>query len=247
VRLLDTRSGLGAPTGKVRAGQLVDVQVTGRNGVPADASAVVVNLTATQVDRPTFVSAFPTPAASEDQTPPDVSNLNLKPGRDQANLVTVRVGEGGRIRLFVPFADLHLVADLAGYYSPTGDHGFVPLAPQRVADTRTGTGVRLGVARERTPLDVTVAGRAGVPAGAAAAVLSVVGVAPPRLTHVRAFPTTVPASLPDVSMVNLVAGRDEANLGIVRLGDAGRVTLYPGSSDLHLVVDVFGYFRRGAA
>jgi hypothetical protein len=31
---------------------------------------------------------------------------------------------------------------------------------------------------------------------------------------------------------------------VLRLGDTGRVTFYPGSADVHLVVDAFGYFRR---
>ncbi|MGH9133492.1 MAG: DUF1501 domain-containing protein, partial [Ilumatobacteraceae bacterium] len=49
-RLLDTRSGVGAPAGQVARRQRVDLQVAGRGGVPASGvSAVVLNVTA---DRP---------------------------------------------------------------------------------------------------------------------------------------------------------------------------------------------------
>ncbi|MBX9245262.1 S8 family serine peptidase, partial [Actinotalea ferrariae] len=245
VRALDMRDGTGGvDPGRLQGGAWVDVQVTGRNGVPADASAVVLNLAATGVVGRTHVRVYPTPADSEDQTPPDIANLNAAAGRDQPNLVTVRVGDGGRIRLYSHSAALFLVADLAGYYSPTGDHGFVPLEPQRVADSRTGLGLPRGPLRAGTTTDLAVTGRAGIPADAASVVLNVAATQVSRLTHVRAFPTTVPATLPDVSTLNLVPGRDESNHAIVRLGHEGRVTFYPHSSDLQLVVDAFGYFRR---
>ena len=82
-----------------------------------------------------------------------------------------------------------------------------------------------------------------VPSDATAAVLNIAGVGPRRLTHVRAFPTTVPATLPEVSSINLVPGRDEANLVVLRLGAGGKDTFYAASSDTDLVVDAFGYFR----
>ncbi|MFS0702152.1 S8 family serine peptidase [Cellulomonas sp. 179-A 4D5 NHS] len=245
VRALDTRDGSGGvPAAPVRAGRWVDLVVTGRNGVPVDATAVVLNVTATMVDAMTHVRVYPAPAASESPEPPDISNLNLHPGRDQANLVTVRVGDGGRVRLYTHSADLHLVADLAGYYAPTGDHGFVPLAPKRLADTRTGLGISGGPLQPGVPATLTVTGWRGVPDDATSVVLNVTGVAPQGGTHVRVFPTTTPATLPQVSNLNLVAGRDEPNLVIVRPGTGGRVSFYSQSSSLHLVADVSGYFRR---
>ncbi|MDC7123765.1 hypothetical protein OMK64_19715, partial [Cellulomonas fimi] len=62
-------------------------------------------------------------------------------------------------------------------------------------------------------------------------------------THLRAFPTTVPATLPDISTNNFTPGRDEANLAVLQLGDAGRVSFYTYSADTDLVIDVAGYFR----
>ncbi|MBB2923644.1 S8 family serine peptidase [Cellulomonas cellasea] len=244
VRVLDTRTGVGGlPREPVRSGRWVELQVAGVNGVPADAAAVVLNVTGTQVAGRTHVRVYPAPAASEDQTPLFVSNLNLEPGRDQANLVTVRVGDGGRIRLFTYSADVHLVADLAGWYSPTGELGFVPLEPERIADSRTGLGVARRL-RAGQPVELAVAGTAGVPGTAVAAALTVTASNPAGPTHVRAFPVTSPATLPDISTLNLVPRRDEANATIARLGVGGRVGLYTHSADTDLVVDVSGYFTR---
>lgn len=244
VRVLDTRTGAGEVSREpVRAGRWVELQVAGRGGVPADAAAVVLNVTGTQVAGLTHVRVYPAPAASEDQTPPDVSNLNLLPGRDQANLVTVRVGDGGRIRFYAHSAAIDLVADLVGWYSVTGELGFVPLEPARIADTRTGLGVPRTV-RAGQPVELAVADAGGVPVGASASVLTVTASNARAMTHVRVFPVTSPATLPESSALNLVARRDEANASIARLGVGGRIGLYTHSADTDLIVDVSGYFAR---
>ena len=97
LRLLDTREGLGAPRAAVPAGGVVDVQVAGRNGVPADATAVVLNVTGVAPSSATDVRAYPTPVVLSPV--PEVSNLNLERGITRANLVTVPVGANGRVRL----------------------------------------------------------------------------------------------------------------------------------------------------
>lgn len=244
VRVMDTRSGAGAvPVEPLRGGRWVDLALAGTAGMTPDATAVVLNVTGTNVTGPTHVRVYPTPGAAEDQTPPDVSNLNLDRGRDQPNLVTVRLGDSGRVRFFMPVEAADVVADLVGYYSATGDNGFVPLEPARAVDTRSGQGVgaTLGAG---VPSTAVLAGVDGVPTDATAVVLNVTGVHPSGVTHVRVFPTTDPATLPDVSSLNLVPGRDEANLTIVGPGVGGRVSFYTHTAATDLVVDVSGYFRR---
>src|SRR4249920_1683610 len=72
-RILDTRIGLGAAPGVVPQGQSIDVQVTGgSSGVPAGATAVAFNLTATDAVAPGFVTAWPAGSPR-----PTVSNINL--------------------------------------------------------------------------------------------------------------------------------------------------------------------------
>ena len=243
VRVMDTRTGTGGvPKATVRGGAWVDLVVTGRAGVPADASAVVLNVTGVRPSASTNVRVYPAPAASESQAPPTVSNLNLLPGRAQPNLVTVKVGDGGRVRFWSQSGTVDLAADLAGYYSPTGAHGFVPLAPARIADSRQGKGVT-SMLRGAVPSRLVVAGAGGVPADAAAVVLNVTAVKATAASDLRVYPTRAGGAIPVVSHLNMPKGRDEPNLVVTRIGDAGSVQLY-ARADVHVVVDVSGYFRR---
>ena len=57
-RLLDTRSGIGAPIGKVETDATLPFTVTGRAGVPANAVAVALNVTVTGPEGPGFVTVF---------------------------------------------------------------------------------------------------------------------------------------------------------------------------------------------
>ena len=94
-RLLDTRpgsptiDGLFAGGGAVGNNASIDVQVTGRGGVPAAAqvSAVVLNATITGPNNFSYLTAWPTGVSR-----PTISNLNYGPGQTVPNLVTVAVG-----------------------------------------------------------------------------------------------------------------------------------------------------------
>jgi hypothetical protein len=117
-RLLDTRPG--SPTvdgqfqagGKLGAAQTLNLTVAGRGGVPADATAVVLNVTAVEPTAPTFLTLWPTTAAR-----PLASNLNPTPGQPPTpNLVTVGVG-GGSVSIFNFAGDVHVFADVTGYYA----------------------------------------------------------------------------------------------------------------------------------
>ncbi|WP_199423569.1 S8 family serine peptidase [Actinotalea solisilvae] len=228
---------------RVPAGQWVDLTVAGVQGVPVDASAVVLNVTGVAPSTWTNVRVYPTPAASEDQEPPFVSNLNLEPGRDQPNLVTVPVGDGGRVRLYTQSADVSLIADLAGYYAPTGDHGFHPLEPARIVWSGGGIGLP-GPLQPGVTVHAAVAGQGGVPSSATAAVLNVTAVYPQGVSNVRVFPRRTPTVVPFVSNLNPVFARDEPNLAIVRLGDAGQVSVFSESARTNLIMDVAGYFTH---
>ena len=63
-RILDTRNGNGAPVGKVAPNGILDLQVTGRGGVPGSGvAAVVLNVTVTGAEASGFVTVFPTGAS----------------------------------------------------------------------------------------------------------------------------------------------------------------------------------------
>src|ERR1700755_2924279 len=72
-RILDTRSGLGAPKKIVGPGGIVHLQVAGRGGVPATGvSAVVLNLTVTGTLGNGYLTAYP-----DGVTRPTASSINF--------------------------------------------------------------------------------------------------------------------------------------------------------------------------
>ena len=139
-RVLDTRSGLGAPKAVVAPGRAVTLKVAARGGVPAaGASAVVMNVTMVQASRAGWVQVYPTGQATVGSS----SNLNVEyAGQTIANTVTVPVGDDGTVTLYTSGGG-HLLADVFAYYTPSAavaSGRFVSLNPNRVLDTRSGTG-----------------------------------------------------------------------------------------------------------
>ena len=239
-RILDTRDGTGGVSGPLGPARAVDAQVTGRGGVPASGvSAVVLNVTATQPTAIGFLTLFPTGAPL-----PPVSNLNFESGQSVPNLVVVAVGANGRVSTYNSAGTTHVIFDVAGWFSDTGngDGGhYRPLPPTRILDTRAGT--RLG---PNATLELQVAGAGGVPAtGADAVVLNIVATQTTATSFLTAYPTG--GAQPGVSNLNFDAGATVANRAIVKLGSGGKVTIYNLAGDVDIVVDVGGWFTDASA
>ena len=248
VRVLDTREGLGAVDAPVGAGGVVDLLVAGRNGVPTNATAVVLNVTGVAPSSSTDVRVYPTPVVLS--AVPEVSNLNLVRGISRANLVTVPIGNNGRVRLRNNSGQVQLLADLAGYYSPTAASTFSAADPVRILDTRSQVGTdrtsRVGPG-EFVDLAVT-GGSSPVPAGATAAVLTVTAVSATSSTDVRVYPTPSGTTAPPVvSNINVRPGAAVPNVVIVKLGQDGKVRLRNESGGVHLLADVAGWYDGSAS
>jgi hypothetical protein len=236
VRVLDTRRGFGARTGRLGPGQSLDLQLTGTAGVPADATAVVLNLTGVDATADTYLRAYPTPVTTAPL--PSVSNLNLDRGSTRANLVTVAVGNVGRVRLHNSTGSVHVVADLAGWYAPSAGSTFRAVDPVRLLDTRRTASV--GPAGQ---LDLRVAGTGGVPADATAVALTVTAVGATAETDVSVYPASEDAAaVPQVSSLNVRSADAVPNLVLVRVGTDGTVRLRNTSGRVHLLADLAGYY-----
>ena len=233
-RILDTRTGDGSPATKLGPGAVRSLQVTGRGGVPADGvSAVVLNVTVTQPTADSFLTLWPA-----GQALPLVSNLNFVPGQTVPNLVVVKVGAGGQVNLYNLAGATDVLADVAGWFGPAGGPGspYVPLPPQRILDTRSGT--KLG---PNAAMTLQVTGRAGVPAAGVSAVVLNVTVTEPTA---ESFLTVSPAgqARPLASNLNYVAGRTVPNLVVVKVGAGGQVDIYNLAGSTHVVADVAGWY-----
>ena len=233
-RVLDTRSGLGGRKGAVPPHGTVLVPVSGVSGaVPAGVGAVLINVTVTHSVAPGYVTAF----AAGSSRPP-TSNENFGAGKTVSACSLVQVDSLGRVALFLGSSgSAELVVDVEGYLSPgVPTDGTSSVSPTRVLDTRQ-TGVPLAAGGSRV---VSLAGRAGIPRNATAAVVNLTVTGPGAAGYVTAFPTG--SARPGTSNVNFAAGQTIANLVFVRLGSGGDITLYNGSGRAaQLIVDVQGY------
>ena len=250
VRVLDTRGDekgepVGVRTGPVTAEGFIDLPVAGRSGVPAGATAVVLNVTGVAPTSATDVRVYPTPVVEGPL--PRTSNLNLVRGQNRANLVTVPLGNGGRVRLRNAAGALHLVADLAGYYLPSAASTFTPADPTRVLDTRGDAegreiGSRIGTLGAGETIDLSVVRNGPVPPDAAAVVMTVTAVGPTASTDVRVYPAPQGSEVPRVSNVNAGPGAVVPNVVIVPLGPDGTVRFRNQSGAVHLLADVAGWY-----
>ncbi|MGD9995915.1 MAG: DUF4394 domain-containing protein [Ilumatobacteraceae bacterium] len=238
-RLFDSRD-----PGNTKPGAFgyVNVQVAGRFGVPLlGVSAVIVNLTATEADEPGFIQAY---ASGTPQ--PGTSNLNVeRTGGTVSNLAVVPVGADGQIVLFTQ-KGAHLIVDVAGWYSNEFGRGgysglFVPVDPSRVLDTRDGTGAAPKPVPALGTIDVTIAGRAGVPEdGVAGVVANLTAVDTAAPGFVTMYPAGTPLAL--VSSLNVdVVGQIVPNLVASPLSSGGKVSIFHQTGG-NLVADVAGWF-----
>jgi hypothetical protein len=248
-RLFDTRSGAGACSGAapvtaapVGSGGTLSAQVTGAAGIPVNATAVVLNVTAVGATADTYVTVFPQGAAR-----PVSSNLNVHNANPVPNLVIVPIGAGGKVDLYNFHGNVNLIADVAGYFSPTPASGYTATGPCRVFDTRSGVGSCAGggtVTKAPIGLDgtlsVKVTDLAGVPDTATAVVLNVTAVGATSQTVLTVFPHGT--ALPVVSNLNVNSAGAVPNLVIVPVGAGGMVDFHNLKGNVNVIADIAGYY-----
>jgi uncharacterized protein (DUF1501 family) len=234
-RLLDTRTGRGAPPARRRGGERIDLVVVGQGGVPTSGvDAVVVNVAALRPSVPGYLSVWPA------GTPlPDISNLNYDPGRNVPNLVVCKVGAGGAISVIANAGELDVIADVVGCFT-SGGASIVPVAPSRLLDTRHGLGARAGRVGAGDEIDLAVVGVGGVDPAASAVVLNVTATGATHETFVTVYPDGV--GRPDASSLNVASGGTIANLVVAKVGANGKVRLFNDAGGVDLIADVTGYF-----
>jgi hypothetical protein len=238
-RFLDTRpngftfDGQSEGGAKPQAGDTEFLTVAGRGSVPADAAAVIVNVTAVAAERTGFVTVDPCGAEI-----PVASSLNFVAGVNRGNEIIASVDSEGDICLFVS-ANVHLTADVVGFL-PAGTD-LTPVEPGRILDTRlngsTVDGAFVGDDK-RAPgsqFVLQVTGRGGVPVDATSAVINVTAVGAEGNGFVTVHPCITPR--PVASSLNHVAGVNGGNEIIARLSATGTICLFT-SARTHLTVDV---------
>lgn len=134
-RILDTRTGLGAPRAQIGAHGTVRLTVDGVGGVPkTGVSAVELSVVVPNPSRTGAVTAF-----ADGSSRPAASQVAFSSGQTTAGLITVPVGNG-KVDLYNGSSGpVDLIADVTGYFSGDGAR-FEAVGPARALDTRTGLG-----------------------------------------------------------------------------------------------------------
>ena len=234
-RIADTRNsptidGLFMNGGRVGQAQSMSIDVVGRGGVPrTGASAVALNVTATNPTAPSFVTVWPS-----GETRPTASNLNFVARQEVPNMVIAKVGQDGRVAVYNDRGSVDVVVDVIGWFA--AGSAFNALTPVRVLDTRQASSLVGGVERE-----VSIAGLGGVPSsGVGGVALNVTVTNPSDPSFLTVWPTGV--GMPTSSNLNFVEGQTVPNMVIVKLGIGGRISLFSPTPTADVVIDVLGWF-----
>jgi hypothetical protein len=210
------------------AGTVTEIQVTGRDGVPADALAASLTITAVHPRQNGFVTAYPCGADR-----PTVANLTHRAAETVAASAVVPLGVDGRVCLYQSSAG-HLVVDLNGVFGP--ESGLLPFTPQRSVDTRGGPApfTTEVVTAHLGDLD-------GAPDGPFVAAVSLTGIA--NIDGVVRVFTCGPVVPPTPSRP-VEPGRAQSIAVLVATDANGDVCLH-ATGGVHMVLDVFAIFPVG--
>jgi hypothetical protein len=228
-RVLDTRTGNVALTRSET--RTVDVA---SSGVPADATAVVVNLTTTEGGTG-FWTAFPV-----GQDLPNVSNINIDiPGQTRAGQAIVLLSGGQRAFNVFSLGGGQLIVDVAGYFTgaaaaggPSADGLFYPADPIRLLDSRQSYALPPWAG---STLEFAVGG----PGQVSAVALNVTGTESMRGGFVTGFPSGVVR--PNASNLNFdTFDQTVANHAIVRVSTRGASVFT--SSGVQMIADLAGWY-----
>jgi Sortase domain len=239
-RLADTRPEEGAFGFVAQSSQVIRVQVAGLGGVPANATAAVLNVTGVNTTAPGYVTVYPSGTEL-----PTASNVNFDgAGQVMANMVTVKLGVGGAVDVYMQ-RPMDVAIDVSGAYvpvtGPVASGRLVTLAAGafRVLDTRDrGQGVA-GTTSER--VDVSAA---GVPPDATAVVVNLTATVT-GTGYWTAYP--VGELRPTASNLNIdQPGQTRAGQAIVLLSGTPAFNVYSQGGG-QLIVDVAGWFTGAAS
>jgi hypothetical protein len=244
-RLVDTRAAAGMPSAfgapSMNGGATRSFSIlSSACGIPATAAAYSLNVTVVPKAGLGYLSIWPA-----GQSQPVASTLNSPNGQIAANAAIVPAGANGAISVFVSDST-DVIIDIDGYFKAPGNTAlaFYPVAPCRVADTRSGAGFSgsfgaPALMAGQTRAFPILSSSCGIPASAQAYSLNLTAVPPAPLGYVSVWPAGL--SKPVVSTINSPAGSIVANAALVPGGASGDIDVF-ASDNTDLIIDINGYF-----
>ncbi|MBE7189415.1 hypothetical protein [Jatrophihabitans endophyticus] len=248
-RVVDTATGAyGNHQGPIGGHRDIGVTVSGADGVPADAAAVVLSISVSGATKAGALTVSSPSATSA----PTATTVSFAAGQNVGDLAIVPVVDGHIHVWNTSAGSVSLTADVSGYYTagtPSAGGSFHARGGSagRVVDTRHGTdGNRKGAIPAGGTISPHIAGLGGVPSDARAVAVTVtaIGASAAGTVSVRTSGgDSVPASL------QVQAHRSTSQLLVLPLSAAsgGKLAIANHTSKaLNLAVDVSGWYLDGA-
>ncbi|GAA5193856.1 hypothetical protein GCM10023322_56790 [Rugosimonospora acidiphila] len=236
-RVYDSRT---SGVDSVPAGGVVKLSLDQLTAGATGVEAALVNVTVTNPTAAGYIAVYP-----DGTTAPTTSSVDYAAGQTVANHTVALAGGNGIVDFYnhssgpVDLIVDSLGAQVHGQASDT----YQPDGPVRLLDTRTTVGGAQGPVPAAGSVTVQVAGTNGVPADAAAVVMSVAATD----TRSAGFLTVYNdgGSRPGVSAIDWAAGQTASNLVVAPLTDGKLVFYNSGPGTANFLADIVGYYNQG--
>ncbi len=247
-RVLDTRSGTGESGGAAQlgAGKALTVQVTGVDGIPADASSVVVNVVALNTTAAGYLTTY-----DPDLSDPNIASVGVKAGVSTNQTDTIAASASGRVAVANhSSAPLDVVMTVMGYFTGLTDTSAGDTyhnAPWvKIVDTTTGLGAPQAPVPAGGSITVQVSGEGGIATGADTAVVQLSGLNASSNGYLTAY--AAGSADPGVSVLFYDGSMTYRDITYVPLSATGKITITNhGSGSVDVAVVTRGYFMPPSA
>src|SRR6266568_1767617 len=247
-RALDTRNGTGESGGpaQLNSGSSMAVTVTGIDGVPSDATSVVVNIVALNATADGYLTTY-----DPEHGDSNVASVEVKSGINSNQTDTIPVSSAGTVSVANHSPKpLDVVMSLMGYYTGSGEsaagdtYGDAPWV--KIVDTVNGVGTTQAPIPAGGTITLQVSGQGGIALGPDTAVLQFSA----SNASQSGFLTTYAAGAtdPGVSALFYDSSMIYRDLIYVPLSSDGKIKVTNhGAAPVGLVLYTRGYFMPPAS
>jgi hypothetical protein len=236
-RVIDTRDNGGAP---VAAWATKNVQVTGVQSIPSNATGIVADVTEVGAAGTGFLTLYPAGASL-----PTASSMNFYPNETLTKEVNVRLSAGGAVAVTNSSAGTtHFIIDVVGYYTnDMGGMGYTPVNPSRIADTRAGSGQPYaGQALTAGMTKLFTIGNTLMPPNATSVINNMTVASGTAGNFLLAFPASSSTPPPGTSITHVSPVSFNQSTVQLSSGPTGGFKVYNNAGTTELVLDSLGYY-----
>jgi hypothetical protein len=235
-RVLDTRTGIGTPAGKLSNGSTLTVAPGSRIALPPSATAVYASVVIVNQAGTGNVTAYPT------GTPiPSPYSLNFDTAAPQALGTTIPLNSDGQFDLrLASGGPTDVIVDIEGYFDSNASTAAFTPAQSRRYDSRVSPNTALAAEGSRT---VTIGGTGNIPAQAGVVAINLIAMNTTGTT--AGFLTAWTAGQPEPAPSSLNFGTTNtlrSSLILVTPDSSGRISIHNHSTGpVHIVIDAEGW------